>query len=229
MFPGAPAPGASAIAETPALSGIGGSLALHALLLVLAASIVLAPRGVPRERPLMVDILTPQEVAALTGSFRAETPVPPPAENSRVAALPPAPEPQPKATMIRPTEMLSARELADPRSANTLAMLDRIDDTERMIQLCGYEAMVQIHAWRGSFRPDRIISNAGGDVAVSGETVEAESAAFRSGQTWYALTYQCRLTPDRATVTAFAFKIGGILPPEEWDARNLPDPALDTD
>jgi hypothetical protein len=125
--------------------------------------------------------------------------------------------------------MLSAGELTDPRSAAARATLRRLDDADRMIQLCGIEAMAQVRAWREGYRPDRVVAYAGAEAAISGNVVEAGSAAFRNGGDWYALAYECRLDPDHATVTAFAFTVGDRVPPEEWEARSLPDPALDTD
>lgn len=59
--------------------------------------------------------------------------------------------------------------------------------------------------------------------------VDAGEAAFRSGDAWYALAYECRLAPDHAKVTALAVTVGALVPPAEWEARKLPDPALNCD
>ena len=213
---------------------ITASITLHAVTVALGLLRPGAPVAQPGEQVVSVEILSPDELAALT--TRPASPIAPvPRAEAHaepgLAALLPAPEalPPPRDRMVRPSEMLSARELADPRSAEARAMLPRLDDAERMVQLCGIEAMAQVHAWRPALRPDRIVSHAGGEVAVSGDAVEAGEAAFRNGDDWYALAYECRLSPDHATVTAFAFTVGGVLPPEEWELRNLADPALDRD
>lgn len=59
--------------------------------------------------------------------------------------------------MIRPTEMLSAKTLADPRSKQARADLAKFAASERMVQLCNIEAMDQIRlkfrcelAWDGA-------------------------------------------------------------------------------
>ena len=209
-------------------------MALHAVAVTFGLLEPGAPVAPPPEQAVSVDILSPDELAALVAPPLPGSPPAPETEadvKPELAALPPEPEapPPPRDRMVRPSEMLSARELADPRSAEARATLPKLDDTDRMIQLCGIEAMAQVHAWQARYRPDRIVAYAGGPVAVSTDGVHAEKAAFRSEDGWYALAYECRLTPDHATVTAFAFAVGEAVPREEWDARNLPDPALDRD
>jgi hypothetical protein len=202
--------------ESPVATGIGASLALHAVLLVLVLSVALGEKPLPGERPVAVEILTPQQFEAMTSPRRTEVPAPAPPPT-------PAPTPPPaEQAMIQPTEMLSAATLADPRSREARALLSTLDDTERMIQLCGLEAMEQVHAWRETLRPTAVVAYAMADAAVSGDRVDAEGAAFRSGGAWYAIRFRCRLRPDHAAVAAFAFKVGAPVPVEQWEAFNLP-------
>lgn len=203
-------------AESPAATAIGASLALHALLLVVILSVALGQKPLPGERPIAVEILTPEQFAAMTAPRRTEPPAPAP---------PPTPEPTPptaEQAMIRPTEMLSAGTLADPRSREARRLLSTLDDTERMIQLCGLEAMEQVHAWRETLRPTAVVAYAMAEAAVSGDLVDAEGAAFRSGEAWYAIEFKCRLRPDHTAVAAFEFKVGALVPAEKWEALNLP-------
>jgi hypothetical protein len=203
------------VAESPVTMGMGASLALHALFLVLLLMVALERRPTPGERPITVEILTPQQFAAMTAAPEADEPAPAPSPA-------PAPAEPPAVAMIRPTEMLSAGTLADPRSREARALLATLDDTERMIQLCGLEAMEQVHAWRETFRPSAVVAYAMAEAAVSGDRVDAAGAAFRSGGAWYAIRFRCRLRPDHASVAAFEFKVGAPVPEEKWETLNLP-------
>jgi cell division septation protein DedD len=213
-----PAVNAGQEGESRTATGIAASLALHAALLVLAFSLALGQRPPAGERPVSVEILTPQQFEAMTAPppVAVPAPVPPPAPSPMPA------EPSAEQAMIRPKAMLSAGTLADPRSREARALLSTLDDTERMIQLCGLEAMEQVHAWRDTLRPTAVVAYAMAEAAVSGDRVDAGGAAFRSGGAWYGLSFECRLRPDHAAVSAFAFKVGALVPKEKWEAFNLP-------
>jgi hypothetical protein len=197
------------------------SLAIHAAILALAARRPVATVSPLAERPVAVEILTPEEFETLTAP-------PPPAAPPPVAARAPAEEAG--GGMVRPTTMLSAATLADPRSAQARAMLATVDDTEKMIQLCGLEAMEQVHAWRQALHPTAVVAYATAEVGISGDRVDADGAAFRSGASWYRLRFRCHLRPDHAAVAAFEFKVGALVPEERWEAFNLPaDPGPGSD
>ena len=199
---------------------VGASLALHAVFFVLAGWVALAPRAPPVERPVSVEILTPEQFEAMTAP-RAPAVAPAPAAPGPVPPAAPAPPPADQG-MIRPTAMLSAGTLADPRSREARRLLSTLDDSERMIQLCGLEAMEQVHAWRAALKPTQVVAYAAAEVAVSNDVVDAGGAAFRSGSAWYNLEFRCRLEPDHAAVAAFEFRVGAPVPRDEWEARNLP-------
>jgi hypothetical protein len=197
--------------------GAGASVGLHGLfLLLLATWFALGPLTPPAEQMVSVDILSPQEYEALTkpdAPDRIE-----PAPNSRPT------EPAGR-RMIRPTRMLSAAALADPRSREARAFLPTLDDTERMIQLCDLEALEQVHAWRKSLEPDRVVAYALSEPRIGNDAIDADGAAFRSDGVWFGLAFNCRLSPDHSTVTNFAFRVGAPVPRGEWEARNLPPDA----
>jgi hypothetical protein len=183
---------------------------------MLVHTVALGQRPTPRERPISVEILTPQQFEVTIAPRRTDGPAPAP------PPTPTATPPQAEPAMIQPTEMLSAGTLADPRSREARALLSTLDDTERMIQLCGLEAMEQVHAWRQTLRPTAVVAYAMAEAAVSGDFVNAKGAAFRSGRAWYAIKFRCRLQPDHASVATFAFKVGAPVPAEKWEAFNLP-------
>ena len=175
--------------------GISTSVVLHALLAATLALMPLPkrPRRLEEER-MSVDILTPQQ-------FEASTRPPPvpaapalpeaPARVPTPASSPPGPQPPTAPAMIRPTEMLSAKTLADPRSRQARADLATFASDERMVQLCNLEAMDQIRRWRTDFQPERVVPYATAEEKITSTTIAANGAAFRSRRNWYSLKFRC--------------------------------------
>ena len=124
--------------------------------------------------------------------------------------------------MIRPTEMLSAKTLADPRSRQARADLATFASDERMVQLCNLEAMDQIRKWRADFQPEQVVPYATAEEKVAGTSITADGAAFRSKRNWYGLKFKCELAPDGETVTGFAFLVGDPVARAKWDELGLP-------
>ncbi|PDQ18759.1 hypothetical protein CN311_23215 [Mesorhizobium sanjuanii] len=124
--------------------------------------------------------------------------------------------------MIRATEMLSARTLADPRSRQARADLATLASDERMVQLCNLEAMDQIRKWRADFQPERVVPYAMAEETISATSITASGAAFRSRRNWYALKFTCELARDGESVTGFAFLVGDPVSKEKWDELGLP-------
>jgi hypothetical protein len=108
----------------------------------------------------------------------------------------------------------------DARLEHSLKMLD---PGSRLEQLCGYTAMSTIRKDRREFRPDRAVADARAEPSVSGDTIQAGGAAFRSRKKWYALTYKCTATPDHLKVLSFSYKIGAEIPESQWAGYNLFD------
>ncbi|WP_246675146.1 DUF930 domain-containing protein [Mesorhizobium sp. B2-3-4] len=204
--------------------GISTSVLLHALL---AATVMLIPApkrpGRPEEERVSVDILTPQQFEAST------RPPPPPVEVTAPAPMPAAPAPAPVTSrppavpaMIRPTQMLSARTLADPRSKQAHADLKTFASDERMVQLCNLEAMDQIRQWRADFQPERVVPYATAEEKIAGTTIAADGAAFRSRKNWYSLKFKCQLAHDGESVIGFEFLVGDPVARDKWDELGLP-------
>jgi hypothetical protein len=209
--------------------GILGSIVLHAILAILFAR-GLAPDALPLiERSVEVEFLSAEEFEAASkpreprqdeapGIAPTITPskddaASPPVHDRAGKAPPPA--------MIHATRMLSARALADPRSRTAREALPLLDDTERMVQLCDLEAMEQVGEWRPGFRPERVVAYALSEVAVAGDMIVADGAAFLSERSWYGLKFKCGLSPGHDTVVAFEFLVGDRVPKADWDASNL--------
>lgn len=206
--------------------GVPASVLLHIALVAMLA-VMPAPKRPKREEPVSVDVLTPQQFDALSEAKGA-----PHAAEPLAAAAPPAaspaltPSPPPAATappaMIHPTEMLSAKTLADPRSRQARADLKTFASDERMVQLCNLEAMDQIRKWRADFLPERVVPYATAEEKISGTTINADGAAFRSKRNWYGLKFKCELAPDGESVIGFAFLVGDPVTREKWDELGLP-------
>ncbi|MGX5828629.1 DUF930 domain-containing protein [Mesorhizobium sp. 43Arga] len=204
--------------------GISTSVALHALLAAMLALMPLPkrPKRLDEER-VSVDILTPQQFEASTKPPPAAAPAPTPTPTP--TPIPSAPRSTPPAapTMIRPTEMLSAKTLADPRSRQARADLATFASDERMVQLCNLEAMDQIRRWSADFQPERVVPYATAEEKVSGTTIAADGAAFRSRKNWYNLKFKCQLARDGESVIGFEFLVGDPVARDKWDEFGLPE------
>lgn len=192
------------------------------------------------EQSVEVELQTPEEFEALTRPkpppavvVPAPVPAPPVLPDASLKPDEPAPSPQPAAPnaepapaeadgMIHPPRMLTQRVLADPRSGETVALLPRLAPDERAEQLCGLEAMGQIHDWQRSFEPDRVTAYALAATRLSGGVLTAEGAAFRSRRRWYGLRFACTVSADLKRVTAFAFHVGEPIPQDRWETLGLP-------
>ena len=204
------------------------SVAVHGLALLALAARFEPPRAdAPPVTSLEVEVVT-----AETPAVAAMAPSPAPIPAAPPSAIPPAathpreerPASKPGAEdagLIRPSRMLSAAVLADPRSRTGRAMLARLAVDERIEQLCGLEAMAQIHAWRKTLDPDRVVSYAMADTRRDGRTLVADGAAFHSGGLWYRLVFVCGLSADFDRVASFGFRVGHAIPRREWAGHAL--------
>ena len=107
--------------------------------------------------------------------------------------------------------------------ARIKGQLEKLDPQERLEQRCDIEAMDQISDGKGGFRPDKVIAYAFGDPKLDGTTLKTKGAVFRSKGEWYRLSYKCEATADRLDVNAFKYKVGGVVPHEDWAAHYLYD------
>jgi hypothetical protein len=190
----------------------------------LAVELVAPPPPVPRPAPPAV---APAERPAVPvpppvpPAPRTTTPLPPPAPAP--PAAPPSPAPPETPAMVRPTRLLSAAALDDPRSRAARRDLAAMAADERAIQLCGLEAMAQVATWKASLSPDRIVAYATAEVVAAGDTLVADGAAVHGHGRWWRLGFRCELTPDRRRVAGFAFRVGDPIPRRDLERFGLPD------
>jgi hypothetical protein len=107
--------------------------------------------------------------------------------------------------------------------ARLRSQLEKLTPEERLEQRCDMEAMDQIGDGKGGFRPDKVIAYAFGDPKLDGTTIKTRGAVFRSKGEWYRLSYKCEASPDRLEVNAFKYKVGDVVPHEDWAAHYLYD------
>ena len=122
----------------------------------------------------------------------------------------------------RSEQMLSEREISNPKHERLRAQLSRLESNTRIIQICDLEAILQITRSGLDFRPVAVIAYAMADVVVEGETVIANGAAFQSDGEWHKLSFRCRISRRAQTVQGFEFAVGAPIPESDRDAHNLP-------
>jgi hypothetical protein len=98
---------------------------------------------------------------------------------------------------------------------------EKLDPQTRLEQRCDTEAMWKINADKTSFKPDKVIAYTFADPIVDADSLRAPGAAFRSKGEWYKLKFQCSTGPDHIQVLSFNYKIGGLIPHDEWEAHYL--------
>ncbi|MBN9061352.1 MAG: DUF930 domain-containing protein [Rhizobiales bacterium] len=193
------------------------------------------------EEAVPVEVWTSDQFAAIAPPAKPAEPAPPveappspPASSAppTPSGSPAIPHPPPVAVPtppqrrrhepIRPTAMLAASVLANPRSRGTVAFLKSLDADGRFEQLCNLEAMAQIARAYPDLRPDRVIAYARADTTTKGDLLSAAGAAFHSGRDWINLSFTCRASRDRTTMIAFEFEVGEPIPRSDWTALNLP-------
>lgn len=106
--------------------------------------------------------------------------------------------------------------------ARIRSQLEKLTPEERLEQRCDIEAMDKIDGKDG-FRPDKVIAYAFGDPKLEGTTLKTRGAVFRSKGEWYRLSYKCEASADRLEVKTFNYKIGDMVPHEDWAAHYLYD------
>jgi hypothetical protein len=99
--------------------------------------------------------------------------------------------------------------------------LQHLDPTTRLEQICAIETMARVNRDDNPYRPDRAVIHALSRPQLSGDTVSGTGGAFRSHGKWYQYSFVCQTTPDHMKVSAFSYKIGGVIPEDQWEAHGL--------
>jgi hypothetical protein len=124
--------------------------------------------------------------------------------------------------MVKPSRLLSAAALDDPRSRAARRDLAAMAPDDRAIQLCGLEAMAQVAAWKPSLAPDGVVAYATADVVADGSALIADGAAVHGRGRWWRMAFRCDLTADRRRVAGFEFRVGDAVADRDRDRYGLP-------
>ena len=111
-----------------------------------------------------------------------------------------------------------------PAAAFTAALtkqLEQLSGTTRFVQACGLQALIEIGKDKDGFRPEHAPVDALAQPKVKGDTMTGDGGALRSGDAWYQFSFTCVTTPDHLKVTSFTYKIGKLIPEEQWLSHNL--------
>jgi hypothetical protein len=100
-------------------------------------------------------------------------------------------------------------------------MLQRIDPSERLEQVCEYAALTKIGHEKNGYRPDRVVIQAISPPKVSGDRMAGSGAALRSKGKWYQFGFTCQAAPDRLKVQSFSYEVGHEIPEDQWDKLGL--------
>jgi len=98
---------------------------------------------------------------------------------------------------------------------------EKLDPETRLEQRCDTEAMEQISADKTVYRPDKVIAYTFADPVMEDNAMKAPGAVFRSKGEWYRLKFKCSTGPDHIKVLSFKYKIGDVVPHDEWEQHYL--------
>lgn len=215
--------------------GTFASLGLHGALAV--ALIMLSPLRemvVPAPDPVSVEIVTPEQFAALQPPQPAPDPplsVAEPEKPPVTAALPQSTDRLPPIAPLQPelpqnathtaTAFFSRSLLKEPGMARIRRTFGTLADSEKLMQLCNIEGLEQLRRVAPDTDPDTLVPYAMADPMSVGLTLTAPGAAFRSRRKWYGVSFTCAVAPDLQGVTAFAFTLGESIPEDQWEEHNL--------
>lgn len=118
--------------------------------------------------------------------------------------------------MLQAKKIYSKDALSNPRVKQALG---KLSPTDRVIQICGIEALEQIRHHRSDIVPDMMARNGG---ALTSSSLKMSGGAFRSRAKWYNLDFDCRVNPKDMAVSSFQYAIGDPIAKKDWSRRELP-------
>lgn len=127
---------------------------------------------------------------------------------------PPAPSAEPDIATLELGALRSAKRfyleamLNAPSMARARAMLETLPPDKRLAQTCNIEALAQIGNAGERFTPDVVMAEAYARSEMTGTHLTASGAIFRSGERWYGVAFDCTLSDDLTSVTAFSYRLG---------------------
>ncbi|WP_439602725.1 DUF930 domain-containing protein [Devosia sp.] len=170
-----------------------------------SAEVAPIPLSRPKVRGLTAPASVPDGAAAALTADTGEM-----AEGT----APPAPSAEPDVATLELGALRSAKRfyleamLSVPSMARARAMLETLPPDKRLAQTCNIEALAQIGNAGERFTPDVVMAEAYARSEMTGTHLAASGAIFRSGERWYGLAFDCTLSDDLTSVTAFSYRLG---------------------
>jgi cytoskeletal protein RodZ len=170
-----------------------------------SAEVAPIPLSRPKVRGLTAPASVPDGAAAALTADTGEM-----AEGT----APPAPSAEPDVATLELGARRSAKRfyleamLSVPSMARARAMLETLPPEKRLAQTCNIEALAQIGNAGERFTPDVVMAEAYARSEMTGRHLTASGAIFRSGERWYGLAFDCTLSDDLTSVTAFSYRLG---------------------
>ena len=170
-----------------------------------SAEVAPIPLSRPRVRGLTAPASVPDEavsaVTADTGEMAEGTAPPAASAQPDVATL--------KLGALRNADRFYLKAmLSDPSMARARAMIETLPPQKRLPQTCNIEALAQVGNAGEGFAPDVVMAEAYARSEITGTRVAASGAIFRSGERWFGLAFDCTLSDDLSSVTAFSYRLG---------------------
>ena len=164
---------------------------------------------IPLPRPKVRGLTAPASVP--DGAVTAAT-----ADTGETAegTAPPAPSAEPDVATLELGAPRSATRfylmamLCVPSMARARAMLETLPPEKRLAQTCNIEALAQIGNAGEGFAPDVVMAEAYARSEMTATRLAASGAIFRSDERWYGLAFDCTLSDDLTSVTAFSYRLG---------------------
>lgn len=126
---------------------------------------------------------------------------------------------RPPSELTAATELHAADTLSDPRVRQALGKLPK---ERRIVQICMVEALEQIRRARPETLPQGLFFDPQNGAPIVEGVLTATGAAYRSGDAWYDVDFQCSVDAEAEAITAFGYRIGNAVPRAEWKTRRFP-------
>ena len=175
-----------------------------------SAEVAPIPLSRNRVRGLTAPESQPDEAVSAVTAVTADT------GETAAGIAPPAPAPsaEPDVATLELGPLHSAERfyfkamLNDPSMARARAMLETLPPEKRLAQTCILEALAQVGNAGQGFAPDVVMADAYARSEMTGTRLAASGAIFRSGESWHGLAFDCTLSDDLTSVTAFSYRLG---------------------
>lgn len=127
--------------------------------------------------------------------------------------------------------LISAAAALSLASATVLALDDgrlkgqlmKLDPQTRLEQTCDAEVLLRINRDEAAFNVEKVVAYTFDEPVIGKNSIAAHGAAFRSGGSWYHLSYDCVTGPRHLDAHELHYEIGKKIPKADWAKYDLYD------